>query len=98
MAYLGGMNTAPMLLALLRLWAIWKKPRFLTTGTGDLRLDILALLVLGLANCSQAFLNFTTARTNRRWIMGKGLDRITALDAVFTVLDWTAAFVRIGMV
>ncbi|KAL2847103.1 hypothetical protein BJX68DRAFT_240226 [Aspergillus pseudodeflectus] len=100
MAYLGGMNTAPMLLALLRLWAIWKKPRFLTTGTekGDLRLDIVALLVLGLANCSQAFLNFTTARTNRRWIMGKGLDRITVLDAVFTVLDWTAAFVRIRMV
>jgi hypothetical protein len=100
MAYLGGMNSAPMLLALLRLWALWKKPRFLTTGTekGDLRLDIVALLVLGLANCSQAFLNFTTARKNGRWIMGKGLDRITVLDAVFTVLDWTAAVVRIGMV
>ncbi|KAL2794577.1 hypothetical protein BJX66DRAFT_303437 [Aspergillus keveii] len=100
MAYLGGMNSAPMVLALLRLWALWKKPRFLTTGTekGDLRLDIVALLVLGLANCSQAFLNFTTARNNGRWIMGKGLDRITVLDAVFTVLDWTAAVVRIGMV
>ncbi|KAL2815734.1 hypothetical protein BJX63DRAFT_430670 [Aspergillus granulosus] len=93
MSYLGGINSAPALLAFLRLWAIWKAPRWLSTGTekGDLRLDILALLVLGMANASQAFLNFTKARTSGRWIMGKGFDRITVLDALFTVLDWGAA-------
>ncbi|PLB48448.1 MFS general substrate transporter [Aspergillus steynii IBT 23096] len=69
MAYLGGMNTAPALLAFLRLWAIWKSPRFLSTGTkkGDIKVDIMALLVLGMANFSQAFLNFTTSRKSGRW-------------------------------
>ncbi|KAL4868372.1 hypothetical protein BDV12DRAFT_197417 [Aspergillus spectabilis] len=100
MAYLGGINSAPALLAFLRLWAIWKTPRFLSTGTekGDLRLDIIALLVLGLANFSQAFLNFTIARTSGRWIMGRGWDRITVLDALFTGLDWGAAVANIRLV
>ncbi|KAL2847498.1 hypothetical protein BJY01DRAFT_246725 [Aspergillus pseudoustus] len=103
MAYLGGMNSAPALLAFLRLWAItgWKVPRFLSTGAekgSSLQLDIIALTVLGLANFSQAFLNFTTGRNNGRWIMGKGMDRITVLDALFTVLDWSAAIAQISLV
>jgi hypothetical protein len=65
---------------------------------GSLQLDIVALAVLGLANFSQAFLNFTTGRNNGRWIMGKGFDRITVLDALCTVLDWGAAITKIGLV
>jgi hypothetical protein len=58
---------------------------------GDIPLDVTALVVLGLANFSQAYMNFFTATQNDRWIMGKGLDRITVLDFMFTVLDWTTA-------
>ncbi|KAH8433189.1 uncharacterized protein LDX57_010822 [Aspergillus melleus] len=100
MSYLGGINSAPALLAFLRLLAIWKSPRFLSTGTkdGDLKLDFIALLVLGMANFSQAFLNFTTSRKCGRWIMGRGFDRITVLDALFTVLDWGGAILKIRLV
>jgi hypothetical protein len=96
MAYLGGINSSLALLASLRLYARFRpSSRILSTGsiTGDVPLDVLALTVLGLANCSQAFLNFTMGRQNTRWIVGKGWDRITVLDAVFTVVDWTAAIV-----
>lgn len=93
MAYLGSINTSMALLALLRLYAIARPSRFLSTGSrkGDVPLEVTALLVLGLANCSQAFMNFALGLRSQRWIMGKGLDRITVLDAVFTVLDWCAA-------
>jgi hypothetical protein len=53
----------------------------------EIDLDVLALTVLALANGSQAFLNLFVYRKNDRWIMGKGLDRITVLDTVFTILD-----------
>lgn len=93
MAYLGAMNTSLAALAILRLYSIIRPSRALSSGTvkGDIPLDVLALLVLGLANFSQAFMNFATGLRTDRWIMGKGLDRITVLDAVFTILDWAAA-------
>ncbi|KAI0901246.1 hypothetical protein F4806DRAFT_187412 [Annulohypoxylon nitens] len=96
LAYLGGMNTPLALLAVLRLYALRRPSRYLSskTSAGDIALDITALLVLGLANFSQAILNFTLSRKNDRWIMGKGFDRITVLDAVFTVLDWGFALAR----
>lgn len=86
------------LLAVLRLYSIIKPSKALSTGTvrGDIPLDVLALLVLGLANFSQAFLNFSNGLNSNRWIMGKGFDRITVLDALFTVLDWVAAIGKIS--
>lgn len=95
MAYLGGMNTPLALLALLRFIALLQPSnRLLSTGSssGDVQLDIVALLVLGLANCSQAVLNFTMSRQSGRWIMGRGLDRITVLDTFFTICDWLAVW------
>ena len=99
MAYLGGMNTALAALAGLRLYSLFKPSPLLSTGStkGDIPLDFLALVVLGIGNFSQAFCNFTIGARTDRWIMGKGFDRITVLDAVFTVLDWTAAFGRYSM-
>ncbi|KAL8298171.1 hypothetical protein RB597_006919 [Gaeumannomyces tritici] len=103
MAYLGGMNTSLALLALLRLYAV-ARPSPSRDVVGDassssssssLSPDVTALAVLGLANFSQAALNFTIGARSDRWIMGKGLDRITVLDVVFTVLDWTAALARV---
>ncbi|EJT78040.1 hypothetical protein GGTG_03143 [Gaeumannomyces tritici R3-111a-1] len=102
MAYLGGMNTSLALLALLRLYAV-ARPSPSRDMVGDasssssssLSPDVTALAVLGLANFSQAALNFTIGARSDRWIMGKGLDRITVLDVVFTVLDWTAALARV---
>jgi len=101
MAYLGGMNTPLALLALLRLIALLQPSnRLLSTGSssGDVQLDIVALLVLGLANCSQAVLNFTMSRQSGRWIMGRGLDRITVLDTFFTICDWLAVWAMSGSV
>jgi hypothetical protein len=97
MAYLGAINTSMALLAAIRLYTIIRPSRAFSTGSiqGDRPLDITALVVLGLANFSQAYMNFSTALRSDRWIMGKGLDRITILDALFTLLDWAAA---IGMV
>lgn len=101
MAYLGGMNTAMAALAVFRIYSLFRRA---VTGSsnaaafsirnadGDFSPDFMVLVVLGLGNCSQAVLNFTRSRSSDRWIMGKGLDRITVLDAVFTVLDWAAAF------
>ncbi|KAK3072626.1 hypothetical protein LTR53_006490 [Teratosphaeriaceae sp. CCFEE 6253] len=98
MAYLGGMNSPLALLALLRLYTLYRPSSRLLTGTaaGEAATDVMALSVLGLANFSQAFCNFTIGARSDRWIMGKGWDRITVLDAVFTVLDWTAAFNRLA--
>ncbi|KAL8382439.1 hypothetical protein RB595_006293 [Gaeumannomyces hyphopodioides] len=101
MAYLGGMNASLALLALLRLYAVARpsSSRLLGGGGGgdvsSSSPDVTALAVLGLANFSQAALNFAIGARSDRWIMGKGLDRITVLDAVFTVLDWTAALARV---
>ncbi|TQV91242.1 hypothetical protein IF1G_10123 [Cordyceps javanica] len=99
MAYLGGMNTALAALAVFRVYGLWRRvagsaaaaPLSVRTADGDFSPDFMVLVVLGLGNCSQAVLNFTRSRASGRWIMGKGLDRITVLDAVFTVLDWAAA-------
>jgi len=100
MAYLGGMNSSLALLALLRLYALSRPGSRLSTGTasGEASLDFVALSVLGLANFSQALCNFTVSAQSDRWIMGKGLDRITVLDAAFTVLDWAAAFTKLAAV
>ncbi|KAK6957982.1 hypothetical protein Daesc_000774 [Daldinia eschscholtzii] len=97
MAYLGGMNSPLLLLSVLRLYASLRPSRYLSskTSAGDVALDVTALTVLGLANFSQAILNLTLSRNNDRWIMGKGFDRITVLDAVFTVLDWSFALARV---
>lgn len=95
MAYLGAMNSSLALLAILRIYALARPLRALGGKDGDVAQDVTALIVLGLANFSQAFLNFTLSRRSDRWIMGKGLDRITVLDAVFTVLDWAAAIGRL---
>ncbi|KAH7038279.1 uncharacterized protein B0I36DRAFT_77713 [Microdochium trichocladiopsis] len=106
MAYLGAINTSSALLAIIRLHVIIARNSnggkkggggllgALSTGTarGDVPLDVTALAVLGLANFSQAYMNFYTGWTSDRWIMGTGLDRITVLDALFTVLDWFAAW------
>lgn len=99
MAYLGGMNTAMATLAAFRIYGLLRRaaassgPAFsIRNADGDFSIDFTVLVVLGLGNFSQAVFNFTRGRGADRWIMGKGLDRITVLDAVFTVLDWTAAF------
>ncbi|CAG9945254.1 unnamed protein product [Clonostachys rosea f. rosea IK726] len=99
LAYLGAMNTSLAALAILRLYAMLRPTKALSTGTaqGDIPLDVLALVVLGVGNASQAWMNFRTALTSDRWIMGRGFDRITVLDAVFTVLDWVAAFGKARM-
>jgi hypothetical protein len=93
MSYLGAINTSMALLALVRLYNLARPSKVFSTGSakGDIPLDVTALVVLGLANFSQAYMNFATALRSGRWIMGRGWDRITVLDAVFTVLDWAAA-------
>ncbi|KAH7162020.1 hypothetical protein B0J13DRAFT_579897 [Dactylonectria estremocensis] len=92
MGYLGVMNSSLALLAFVRLFNLMWPSKYFSTGSaeGDAPLDTMALLVLGLANFSQAFMNFSTGLRANRWIMGKGLDRITVLDLLFTVLDWAA--------
>lgn len=99
LAYLGAMNTSLAALAMIRLYAIAKPSSVFSGGgaKGAVSMDVMAFAVLGLANFSQAFLNFATALKSDRWIMGKGFDRITVLDAVFTVLDWAAAVGRAKM-
>lgn len=102
MAYLGGMNTAMAALTVFRIYSLFRRAFTgssndgaafsIRNADGDFSPDFMVLVVLGLGNCSQAVLNFTRSRNSDRWIMGKGLDRITVLDAVFTVLDWAAAF------
>jgi hypothetical protein len=90
MAYLGGMNTGYVVLAAFRLYAMSK------VASGDDRyMDVVALTVLAFGNASQAILNFTLSPKTGRWIMGTGLDRITVLDAVFTVLDSSVVAARL---
>lgn len=84
MAYLGYINVSLAALAGLRLYDLSKQSPSLASSSD---LDVLALLVLGIANGSQAFGNFGRARKSKRWIMGSGWDRITVLDAAFMVLD-----------
>jgi hypothetical protein len=100
MAYLGAINTPMVLLALLRLVTIFKPIKGLSNGSieDDIPLDVMALFVLGMANFSQAYMNFWSGWRTDRWIMGKGLDRITVLDALFTILDWSAAIKKLSLV
>lgn len=83
MAYLGYINVGYAVLAGSRLWA----HRSAFKGSRNAELDVLALSILAIANASQAWGNFMLARPSERWIMGTGFDRITVLDALFTVLD-----------
>lgn len=94
MAYLGGMNSPLLLLAVLRLVKFpLLRSKLPATREGLRYLDVFSLAVLGMANFSQAFLNFVLLRPSDGWIIGKGFDRITVLDAVFTVLDWSCALI-----
>ncbi|KAI5928161.1 hypothetical protein F4810DRAFT_706056 [Camillea tinctor] len=93
MACLGGLNSSLAVLAALRVYALARPSRVL--GGNSVALGVTALAVLDAANLSQAFVNFTVSRAGDRWIMGKGWDRITVLDALFTVLDLGAAVARV---
>ncbi|KAI9701711.1 MAG: hypothetical protein M1820_006339 [Bogoriella megaspora] len=86
-AYLGFINVGFAVLAGLRLRGLVKSP----TSKSTKELDLLALMVLAVANGSQAWGNFVRVRGNGRWIVGTGWDRITVLDTVFMVLDSLAA-------
>ena len=95
LAYLGGINLAPAALAAIRL-AVLLSPesRWLSTVTTgsplqDRPLDVLSLVILGLANFSQARINFFVVRNTGRWILGDVFEAITAVDALLTLLDWT---------
>ena len=97
LAYLGGMNLAPAALAAIRL-AVLLSPdcRWLSTVTTgsplhDRPLDVLSLVILGLANFSQARVNFFVVRNTGRWILGDVFEAITVVDGLLTVLDWTFA-------
>jgi hypothetical protein len=61
--------------------------------------DLICLTTLGFANLSQAALNFFYARQSGRWIVGywRGLktDRITILDTLFTILDFSIVGARL---
>jgi hypothetical protein len=93
LAYLGGINTSLALLAILRIYGIARRSKLIPGGPskGNVSVDFMSLVVLGLAHFSQAFYNFKNGLTSNRWIMGKGLDIITILDALFATLDWIAA-------
>jgi hypothetical protein len=89
MAYLGYINVGFAALAGLRLWAFVNSPPAVASPDSTITtdVDVLALTVLGIANASQAWGNFVLSKKSGRWIMGTGWDRITVLDALFTVLD-----------
>ncbi|KAF2427120.1 hypothetical protein EJ08DRAFT_663053 [Tothia fuscella] len=89
MAYLGLINVGFAALAGMRLYSSVFAPSSLSSPLTALsEADILALMVLGIANGSQAWGNFVRTSGNGRWIMGSGWDRITVLDAVFMILDF----------
>lgn len=94
MSWLGGMNTSLAALALLRLWARAFPNGIFSAGTeqGEDALDRTSLLVLGIGNLSQAFLNFFNGLRTGRWIVGSGFDAITVFDVVFTVFDFLAFY------
>lgn len=87
------MNLGFVALATLRLVALlkYKSPEKGRLGED---LDVVALTVLGIANASQAWNNLVVYRETDRWIVGKGFDRITVLDTVFTVLDLGVVVVK----
>ena len=88
LSYLGGINTGFVALAALRLYSLLKVAKRPSEADSDERdLDVQALTVLAVANASQAFLNLFVYRKSDRWIVGKGFDRITVLDTVFSLLD-----------
>lgn len=93
MAYLGGMNTGYVVLAVFRLYAISKLSTDSVENNGYM--DVVALTALAFGNASQAVLNFAMSPKSGRWIMGTGLDRITILDALFAVLDSSVVAARL---
>lgn len=89
MRYLGAINASSAVLAIVRLFQIRSFVRRGRLGAqGDRDLDVLAFTALGVANLSQFCMNVFWARTSGRWIIGRGFDRITVLDTVFSVLDF----------
>jgi ribosome modulation factor len=109
MRYLGGINAGYALLSLLRFIPLYgvilsKGPNAVATSSASrevqAHLDILALTALGLANASQAYCNFFVAKPSNRWIVGtwrgSKTDRITILDAFFTVLDFSIVGARLA--
>ena len=94
MAYLGYINVGYAALAGLRLWNHVSR----SSLGSNVDLDVMALTVLGIANASQAWGNFVLSRNSGRWIMGNGWDRITVLDALFTVLDGAAVYAFLSKV
>ncbi|KAH7400377.1 hypothetical protein BKA64DRAFT_671754 [Cadophora sp. MPI-SDFR-AT-0126] len=104
LAYLGNINLGFVALAAFRLYSLYRTNNAASssetsgTGVGDRvnDLDILALTVLGIANASQAYENLCVLRYNDRWILGKGFDRITVLDTVFTVLDFAVVWAKVA--
>ena len=97
LVYLGGMNLAPAALAAIRL-AVFIAPNArrlsaFTTGSSvdDRPVDVLALVILGVANFSQARVNLCVVRNTGRWIVGEVSEAITLVDGLLTVLDWIAA-------
>ncbi|PVH79105.1 hypothetical protein DL98DRAFT_231496 [Cadophora sp. DSE1049] len=104
LAYLGNINLGFVALAALRLFSLYQSTNLASpdqisvTGSGDKvnDLDILALTVLGIANASQAYENLCVLRYTDRWIVGKGFDRITVLDTVFSVLDFAVVGAKVA--
>lgn len=91
MRYLGAINASSAVLAIVRLFQIRAFIRRGRIGaSGDRDLDILAFAALGVANFSQFCMNVFWARSSGRWIIGRGFDRITILDTVFSVLDFSS--------
>jgi hypothetical protein len=94
MAYLGSMNTGYVVLAAFRLYALSKVAS--ENAGEDGYMDIVSLTVLAFGNASQAILNIGLSPKWGRWIMGTGVDRITVLDALFTVLDSAVVTARLS--
>jgi hypothetical protein len=108
MRYLGGINAGYAALALLRFIPLYGVVRSkgadavsASSASKEVQaaLDVLALSALGLANASQAYCNFFIAKPSNRWIVGtwRGFetDRITLLDALFTVVDFSIVGARL---
>lgn len=111
MRYLGGINGGYAILAFLRflplaisLFNVNDDQRINLKIKEDHQItvtaDLLCFTALGLANISQAILNFFYAKPSGRWIVGhwRGLktDRITILDSLFTVLDFSIVGARLA--
>lgn len=94
LSWLGGLNTSLAALAILRMWARTFPNSIFSSSTeeGEKALDRTSLVVLGIGNFSQAFLNFWIGLRTGRWIVGSGLDPITVFDVIFTILDFLAFY------